>query len=365
MNASYRVIDADGHVTESDEQLNEWAARMPAEYRALAPRIFRDEYGSRYFIVEGKLFPGHRDRSFQAYTQPKKAPQFWTTRPGELEPHARMPDMDFMGIDLSVVFCSSFVGVPAIVEDADLAAAIARAYNDWLAEYCGAYPDRLKGVALLPVQDAELAVQELRRAVTELGLVGGLFPPQHRDLPLDNAHFFPIYEEAERLGVPICIHFVAGIYAGRELFDNFILRHAYGTLPQMMALGSLLVGGVLERYPRLRVGILEAGVGWIPYILERIQWRYSLMPGLAPHLTRSPEEQVKGDQLFFSLEPDEPTVPMVARLIGEHQLVTGSDYAHWDGTSPESIRIVRERADLSDDLKRKILSDNPARFYGI
>src|SRR5207302_9876156 len=129
----------------------------------------------------------------------------------ELEPHARMPDMDFMGIDLSVVFCSSFVGVPAIVEDAGLAAAIARAYNDWLAEYCGAYPDRLKGVALLPVQDAGLAVRELRRAVTELGLVGGLFPPQHRDLPLDNPHFFPIYEEAERLGVPICVHFVAGI----------------------------------------------------------------------------------------------------------------------------------------------------------
>src|SRR5438477_8277357 len=124
MKAPYRVIDADGHVTESDEQLNQWAARMPAEYRALAPRIFRDEYGSRYFIVEGKLFPGHRDRNFQAYTQPKKSPKFWTTRPGELEPHARMPDMDFMGIDLSVVFCSSFVGVPAIVEDPGLAGAI-------------------------------------------------------------------------------------------------------------------------------------------------------------------------------------------------------------------------------------------------
>jgi predicted TIM-barrel fold metal-dependent hydrolase len=365
MNTPFRVIDADGHVTEHGMDINSWVREMPPEYQPLAPRWFTDEYGASSFLVEGKVWPEYGDRDLRGQSKPNKPAHMWAGRAGEHDPHQRIPDMDFMGIDTAVVFCSTLIAIPAVVEDPGLAEAFSRVYNNWLANYCGSYPDRLKGVAMIPVQDSEKGVRELRRAVEELGLVGALFPPHHGTKMLDHPDYFPIYEEAERLNVPICIHTNTCINPARKLLTNFIPRHAFGGLSTMMALGSVIIGGLPDKYPNLRFAFLEAGGGWIPYLMERMQARYELLPHLGSHLAQTPTDYIRGEQFFYSVEPDELTVPMVAELIGEDRLVMGSDYAHWDGTAPDSVRMVRERADLAADLKRKILSDNPAKLYNI
>ncbi len=293
-----------------------------------------------------------------------KQPDRWFGREGEYDPHKRMPDMDSMGIDISVLFPTRLMGVPAVVEDPGLASAISRAYNDWLAEeYCSAYPDRLKGTAMIPVQDPKLAVQEMRRAA-DLGMVAGIFIPHVGEKLLDNDYFFPIYDAAQEIGLPIAIHTNSVINPSRHMM-NYALGNALNTFSSMMGLGSVVFGGVLDKFPRLKFAFLESGGGWVPYVMERMTVRQKALPHLLSHLERSVEEYMRSDQLYYSVEPDELTVPAVAQIVGEERLVMGSDYAHFDGSAPESIRLVMKRTDISDDLKRKILSDNPARLYKI
>ena len=196
-------------------------------------------------------------------------------------------------------------------------------------------------------------------------MVGALFPPFYGDKMLDHKDFYPIYREAQDLGVPICVHTNTSINPGRHLFDNFLLRHAFSSVPLMMSLGSVVVGGVLDAFPSLRFAFLEAGGGWVPYVMERIQDRANILPSNVAKLKHAPADYIRGEQLFYSVEPHELTAPMAAAVVGEDRFVMGSDYAHWDGTTPESVRIVMKRQDLSDGLKKKILSDNPARLYNL
>ena len=362
MRAPYRVIDADGHVAETPAVYDAWAKRMPERYRALAPRHYTTEDGGRHFILEGKIYPPYKDRD-HGMSGLRKPAHLWTGREGERDPHKRMPDMDLMGIDVSVLFGST-TAVQTVVEDAGLAAAISTAYNGWISEYCSPYPDKLKGIAVVPVQDPREAAKEVERAAKQ-GLVGVLFPPIHAEKMPDHKDFFPIYEAAQAADLPICIHNSSAMSPARHLFDNFVLRHAYSTVPLMMAMSTIVVGGVLDAFPRIRFAFLEAGAGWVPYILERMQARYELLPHWVGHLKNSPDDYLRGDQLYFSIEPEEVTVPTVSQIIGEERLVLGSDYSHWDGSAPEAINMVLERSDMSDALKRKILSDNPARLYNL
>lgn len=357
--APYRVIDADGHVTEPPSAYEAWAERLPETLQHLAPRWYTQN-GNRVFVIEGKVYPPHGDRD-HGMSGLRKSPDMWTHREGDHDPHKRMPDMDHMGIDISVLFGSN-TSVQTVVESPDLAAAISSAYNEWIAEYCHPYPDKLKGVALVPIQDPVRAATELERGV-KLGLVGCLFPPLHAGKMPDHPYYFPLYQMAQDLDVPICIHNSSAMNPARHLFNNFVLRHAYSTAPLQMAMGSIIIGGILDSFPKLRFAFLEAGAGWVPYVLERLQARYELLPHWSTHLKQTPEEYVATGNLFFSLDPDEKTLPAVADTIGGDRLIMGSDYSHWDGTAPESIRLLLNRSDIPEELKKKILSDNPARLY--
>ncbi len=362
MRAPFRVIDADGHM---GDWAPAFAERMPKKYQGVAPRRYSGDGGGSYWICEGKVWPEYKDKD-RGGTPGFAPPNRWVGREGEYDVHKRMPDMDYMGIDVSVLFPASMMGVITIVEDPGLAAASARAYNDWLAqEYCGPYPDRLKGAAMVPVQDPKEAAKELYRAVGELGLVATNVIPHFGTKMLDNKELFPIYEAAQELGVPICVHNNSAISPARHHMENFVLRHGLNSVSSMMGLGSVVIGGVADAFPDLKFAFLEAGGGWVPYVMERLERRFHALPHWVSHLKRSPAEQMRSEQMFYSVEPDELTVPMVAQLLGEEHLVMGSDYSHFDGTAPESVRMVLERTDISDELKRKILSDNPARLYNL
>jgi len=365
------VIDADGHL--NDWHLD-WDALLPASLGPGATRAVRDEHGFPRLAVEGRLLPettrvaGDYHDTVTDREQLTRDPRYWPPmRPGEDDPVARLPDMDEMGIDTAVLFGGHCFLVASIVESPEIAAATLRVYNDYLAGYCAAASDRLRAVAMLPMQDPTVAADELRRTVGDLGFVAGVLPPHHQNgTTLDDPALEPIWSAAEELGVPICIHTIGiQISPVAPLTRTKVMREAYGGVPSMLALGSLVLGGVLDRHPELRVALLEAGAGWVPYVLDRMQESYEAFGLRSNRFARDPHETITGGQVFVSTEPDEPTLPVVADLLGADHIVLGSDYCHPEGKCPFTMHDLAARDDLDDALKRKILFDNPARLYGL
>lgn len=367
MRPNYRVIDADGHV---DEKHVNWQERVPERYRREAPCWVTYPDGRTHMTVEGKLWPSRRDFYGQLGKgpEPRKPAHMWgwDRVEGMQDPHKRIPDMDLEGIDIAVLF-GTFVGLGAIaaIEDPGLAVAVAIAYNNWLAEYCQPYPDRLKGIALLPWQDPHAARKEMRRCVEKLGMVGVQALTNFGGKLLHKEQFDPLWEEAQGLGTPVCVHIISTNSTGIDRFDRYVFKHAFYALDSMLAVSSFTAGGILERYPRLKVAFMEAGAGWAPWIVDRLHEHYELLPQQMPWQTRDPGEWIRGDNCYFAVEPEESTIPYVAQTIGEDRLVYASDYCHWDCTCPDSVKLLYERTDLSDGLKRKILSENAAHLFNL
>src|SRR5438445_209530 len=153
---------------------------------------------------------------------------------------------------------------------------------------------------------------------------------------------------------------------GVELFPQFIqahtCSHAFG---QMRQLTSVIFEGIPERFPDLRIAFLEAGCGWAPYWMERMDDEYAKRAPEAPALKKKPSEYVRSGKIYFSCEADEWLLGPAVKLVGENQIVYASDFPHWDNSYPQSIDEIRDRGDLSDAQKRKILGDNARRLYGL
>ena len=330
------VVDADMHVRDQEEQLRKHLAPQWARRTLLFPKDAHDR------DLGGVL--GKRNVTAEIMLE----------------------DMDVEGIDIAILYPTNglFLGE---VRERDYAAAICRAYNDWLHEYCQADPKRLKGVAMAPLQDVEAACREINRAATDLGMVGAMFPTYLRYSPrsVGDPYFDPFYAECERLGVPVAYHANGG-ERGEARFDNLLGLHLFSHVPeQMISLTNVVLGGVLEKFPRLVVGFMEAGCGWLPFWMEHMDEEYEKRKHEAPLLQRDPSEYVKNGRVYVGCEPEEKMMPIAAQWIGEGQLLYASDYPHWDSDWPNTVRTIRDRTDLSEELKRKVLGENALRFYGM
>jgi predicted TIM-barrel fold metal-dependent hydrolase len=329
------IIDADGHVSESMATLKKY---MPEEYRHRP-------------IQEGEAW----DRRFGG-----------TLGKHNEDPHVQLEDMDAEGIDVQVIFPTSGLSLSRLKET-DLAVERARAYNTWLAEFCAVNPDRLKGVAIVALQDVDAAIKEARRAVEELHLTAVMMPTNVRDTDIGKKEFWPFYEEVQRLGVALAVH--GGIHASERTtgrFDTFISVHALAfPLECMLATTGLIFAGVPEVFPELKIAILEGCCGWLPFLMDRMDeefekrgWRE------APLLKRKPSEYLASGQFYYGLEIEESMLPYVIERVGLNQLVYASDYPHWDTSWPHTVEHFLGRTDLTDAQKRTILGENPQRLYG-
>jgi hypothetical protein len=335
--ANYPVIDADGHVRESVAGLREF----------LPPRWQRRN-----------LFPNDEwDRDLHGKLGQKPE-----------GPDDQIAAMNEDGIDVMVLYPTAGLHVSALHER-DFATAMTRAYNDWLHYFCEKDPARLKFVALLAPQDPAAAAEELTRAVKERGAVAGVLPTYVPQMPdFGDSLYDPIYAAAERLGVGIGFH--TGTSAdslGAQRFRKFLSAHTIDhPAEQMMALIGTLIGGVFERFPRLKIAYLESGIGWVPYMMDRLDEEVEKRGAVeAPYLTRLPSEYVTGGRIFFGIECGEKTIPDAVRWGLDHTLLYSSDYPHWDGDWPRTVKTVRKRTDLSEETKQKMLHDNVARFYNL
>ena len=358
----FPTVDADGHL---EEVHIDWKERLPAKYQSLAPERRPGSDGHTRLFIEGKPWPkltGPGIGIGGPYGRPHPR------REGMKDPKARLADMDSEGIDVAVLFGGGLAGSIPALEDAGLAAEVARARNTWVAEYCSENPARLKGTAVLPQQDIPAAVAELRRAVTELGFVGVSFFPNLRGRHMGDPDFFPIYEEAERLNIPICVHMFLGRYGseatGTLRVDNFFYSHLFGhVFEQMIALSVVIGEGLLDRFPKLCFVFLEAGCGWVPYWFYRLDEHEEVLGPQAPNLKQRPSKYLERGQLYFSCEADETELPRVVEAIGDDWIVFASDYSHFDSRFPGASQPIIENQKLSDVSKRKILNDNARRLY--
>jgi len=292
-----------------------------------------------------------------------------STQPGAWDPGARLVDMDREAIELAVLFGSSR-GVRSLTGgDVSLGPAVARAFNDWLASYCGRDPARLKAAAWVALEDIDRACGEAERAVAELGAVGVVVPPFTADMAMDDPHFHPLYEQVESLDVPLLVHGAGELGSLGERYHTHVRRHAVAfPLSLMMASMELVCGGILERFPRLRVALLEGGVGWVPWWLDRLDEHYELQPSAAPFIREKPSQLVARylaeGRLFWSCEMDEAELPRAVERLGEGAILFASDYPHWDCTFPGAVEALERRKDLSSAAKERMLSKNAEGLYG-
>jgi predicted TIM-barrel fold metal-dependent hydrolase len=282
---------------------------------------------------------------------------------------SQLQGMDTEGIDVAVLFPTRGLYALASNEiEPDFAAAIARGYNDWLADFCSEDPSRLLGAAMVTPHNVEAAFAETRRMVEEHGFKAIFMRPN----PVGgrnwhDSYYDPLWAEADRLSIAV------GFHEGGEVdlpqpgqhFPTTMLRHTCThPMAMMLALVDVVGGGVLERFPNMRVAFLEGNCSWAPFLLWRLDEHYEWRQEWdAKDLKMKPSDYFKR-QCFLSIECDEEPARYAVESLGEAYFVVSTDYPHADSKYPESADRFLE-LELSESAQRHIMWDNCARLYNI
>ena len=375
--AGYRILDSDLHLMEPPDLYQKY---LEKDYLDRAPTPTSDRAGHYAgWTLDGQPIPPWATdsqvlRANQQLDQraQKVMEEGWATK---FDPGSSLRAMDTEGIDMAVMFrtsASMLVSVDGL--EAGYSLALCRAFNDWCADYCKEDPDRLKATAIVPQHDPALAAQEARRAVEDLGAVAVvLLPMPIAGHHLHDSEFDVLWREIQRLGVPACFHgtsgaasaeYVAGRFAGHPSYRTLLHASAFA-LELMLTMGSMILGGVLERFPSLKVAFLEGNCSWLPWWLYRLddQWA-KFGAGESVELSETPTTYFMR-QCFISVDADEHLAVDVVRRLGDDNIVFSTDYPHPDSAYPHATDEFLSIEGLSSDSTRKILWDNCARLYGL
>jgi uncharacterized protein len=384
MRDGHRIIDADRHVLEPVEM---WTEYLPPAFRHRAPYLVHDRgseaLAERVARLEAKALvpvppvlmlegqPVMHKLSERAQIELTLTAQrrFAELREGA-SPEGHLRAMDRDGIDLGFLF-PTYASYVVSFDDVDpaLLGALAGAYNAWLYDFCRPDPARLRGVGLVSVHEPGQMVHELERILEYGWRAVVLRPNPARGRTLANPAYEPFWRACEQHDIAVAIHEGTHVRlpaAGADRFESRFALHACShPMEQMMAFLALLEGGVLERHPGLRLGFLEAGCGWAPYWLWRLDEEYH-------HLAAEVEEHVKmapsayfRRQCFVGFEPGEPYLASVLPHVGAETLLFGTDFPHPDHGGGMAGAILSLREVLGERVLRQLLADNAARFYGV
>lgn len=285
----------------------------------------------------------------------------------DADPAERIKDMDLEGVDVNLIL-PSWLGTFTISEDVGLEAAMYRAYHQLMADYCGAFPTRLKGVILVCFRDLEGSLQEIERCAKEdWPLAVFIFAPSK--VPLDHPDLERVWAACQHHDLSVALHTFTSLppYSpgGLDTWENqFLQRSAAHPWCGMRNMAALLGAGVIDRYPRLRVGVLEAGHSWLPFWMARIDAHAKTIPGAIAPLKMKPSEYVLGGSYFQSIDmaEGEKLTKAVIDLLGEDILMYASDYPHNESWFPKSVETVMAW-NLPERVKRKLFWDNAVRYY--
>ena len=361
--AGFSVISADSHVSEPP---NLWVDRMDRKYRERAPRIER--YGdSDCFVYEGQVAPQPIGLGVMAGKKPEDfkamGVKLEDCRPGGWDTQARIEDQKIDGLDAEVVYPTLGMGL-YVMPDAELKAAALCAYNDWLSEFCSPAGNRLVGAALLPVDTIEAAIAELRRT-RKKGLRGALIPaapPEGRNY--NDPAWDPLWAAASELEVPLSLHIGSG--------KKFAIRPGQGAAEIMITMEPLSMqepiatfiwGAVFERFPKLKIVSVESGVGWLGYLLERMDHVYRKHRFWTQSALKKPPSEYFYDHVYATFQEDKIGMK-IALEIGPHNLMWANDYPHTDTTWPESRKVIEDHFQgFPAEARNQIVGGNAARIY--
>ena len=366
MRNGFKVIDADGHFYEPADL---WDKYLSAEFKERRPRVAR-LLGRSMIQFEGEEGGVSRSKSLFSQMDAKFGHAF---RDGwSLE--SRIKDMDTEGWDIQVCLPTKAVSLPGFVPD-DVKGAMCCAYNTWAHDFCSGAPERIKFTATVPGHDIQDMVAEVRRSVTELGAVSIFLPTAIPDKMWHHPDYNPVWETIVELDVPISVHGSSSASGNpwanaryNPLAGPFIaLGQAIGfPFENMINLGHFMYSGILDRFPRLKLLILEANSGWVPFWLNRLEkyceGRQSVFFDEHP-LNLSPQEYFTR-QCAVAADADEPSIKYVIDYIGDDNIVFNTDYPHPDAPATSEPLLNMMEQPLSDESKRKILWDNSVKIYG-
>jgi uncharacterized protein len=344
------IIDGDGHVLEPDSI---WDRFLPEAFRPMAPRL-----GVGEPLSQGATASAQRMLSIE----------------GGWKPDRRLADMEIDFIDRAVLFPTLGLLIENVTER-EPAAAMHRAVNDWMAEYCGFDRNRLIGVGALPSTHADDALAEARRCVEELGLRVVFRHPSFYPgtLPIHDQAFEPLWNYLESANVTIVCHSGAPpAYCVERYPDGFMASHVIHFVNEaMMALTSLVLYGVLERHPKLRVGLVEAGATWASSLCYRLDEHVEKAVEMPVHyglpggveLSLKPSEYFRR-QCFVTCEEVEPGLPEMLESYPQNVLFA-TDYPHPDGVFPGSTGPLLHASAITETQRKAILRDNAVLQYGL
>ena len=349
--ANISMIDADMHLVQKTDDSD-----------------VRPFMGSPYNDQQGSMLP----------TTGWDPSEYGRLKPNDWTADRYQEAMDQDGVDMSVLFPTralllsqipqngSPTGYSARARDENLVIAYCRGYNDYAATLCKDNP-RLKATAIVPFQNVTAAVTEARRAATELGLAGialsSLGLPEHVGSPT----YWPIYQEIERLNVPLLVHNLSHQGPGQDLrADTFLFQDTVGgSMETFHTCAALMYGGIPEKFPKLRIAVFNIGVGWVPFLMERMDKDFEGKHAEeAPFLENPPSHHISGGNWYFATTYNEQSLPYVVETVRENQIIFGSAYPEVDSLFPGAVSILRQRKDLSEQAKQKILAENAKALFG-
>ena len=360
------LISCDDHLDLPYIPANLWQERLPAQFRIDGPQVI-DSAEGRFWHWEGERKsafgrkPGLIDSFQRAGLVAEPEPGVF--RPGSVK--YRLQDMDLDGVAAQVVYPPSW---SLKFRDPVLTEACLAAFNDWyLLEFCGQSGGRMVALPLLPLHTPAAAVAELQR-VARLGARGVLFDPWGGPTPPFDDSWEPLWAAAEEAGILMHFHISTGLHSLKIRFGTWEM--AAGTSVVHMQMDEILTGmifsGVLERHPKLKFVLAECSIGWVPYVLEQMDFQQAeWTPLVAERRLPLKASEYFRRQMFVTFEKDAIGVRLIPD-IGENNVMWAADYPHGISTFPHSRQVVDDMfAATPAAIKRKVTCDNAATLYGI
>lgn len=353
------LISADDHLDIHAMPPDVWSAGLPKEWRERGPHVEQTPDGPYWICDNQRVSPsGRKEKGFIAAHD-------HGLRPGQ--PQTRLEDMDRDGVRAQVVYGPACTQLQ--INDAALHEQVARVYNDWAAEFQRVAPDRLILLPDIPSYDPQVAKRELERCA-KLGHKGVIVSSTvGRGKPLFHDDWTDFWDAAEETGIPVHVHLSpGGLHSLAPKLGSWEMPAAVAVVPMQLdeTLAGLIFSGVLEKRPRTRFVMGEAGLGWIPYVIERLDYElHKYGAKIQDHKLGMLPSEIFARQVFTTYEDEKLGVELIPR-IGVANVMWASDYPHGDSTWPHSRKALAESplARHGADVVRKVTCENAARVYG-
>ena len=365
MAREYKMISADSHVNEPPTL---WQERVPAKFKDRAPKMQRFPQGDAW-VMEGAVDPINFGFN-QCASDPEEKTSAWIKwedcRKSGYDSKERIKELDTDGVDAELFYPTPRIGNSVFWnnKDREFHLACTRAYNDWLSEYCNYAPDRLFGLAMMPTSGVKDAIEELHRALKLPGMKGvvmGMYPSGENALQPEDDAFF---QECEAMDIPVNIHVALVSEAPGDNSRRIVIGDMrFADAP--IRVHQLIFGGVLDRFPKLKVVFAETDAGWMPYYREMIDFVHNRGLKRAGYQPKMAPSAYFDRNMYWQFMVDHTTIK-IRHDVGIKNLMWASDHAHSFSRFPKTQEFLADLLkDVPEDEKQLLLAGNAMRVYKI